>query len=81
MLKSNICIFCTYPCLFKHLCVLGLLTYCFLLPWLFANPSVIDWWGHRSGDSGGADVSDEDQSLFQSVVHPQHLISPLGLLD
>lgn len=51
-----------------------------LLPGLLGNPAVIYWWRHWGGNRGGADVSDENQGLFQRMIHPQHLISPLNLL-
>lgn len=50
------------------------------LPWLLGNPAVIYWWRHWGGNSVGADVPYEDQGLFQSMIHPQHLIPPLSLL-
>lgn len=51
-----------------------------LLPGLLGKPAVVYRWGHGGGNRGGADVSDEDQGLFQRMIHPQHLISPLNLL-
>lgn len=48
-------------------------------PWVLGH-LVLDWWRHWGRNSGGGDVSDEDQRLFQSVIHPQHLIPPLSLL-
>lgn len=55
-------------------------SYSCLLPWLLGDPAVVYRWRQGDRNSGGADVSDEDQGLFQSVIHPQHLVSPLGLL-
>lgn len=54
--------------------------YWYLLPWLLGQPAVIYRRGHRGRNGGGADVSDDDQRLLQGVIHPQHLIPPLGLL-
>lgn len=46
---------------------------------LHLQPGVVHRRRLRSGDGGGADVTDDVQRFFQSEVHPQHLISTLSL--
>jgi len=43
------------------------------------QPGVIDGRRHCRGDGGGADVTDDAKTLSQGMVHPEHLITVLGL--
>lgn len=47
---------------------------------LHLQPGVVHWRRHGGGYGGCADVADDAESLPQGVVHPQHLVTVLGLL-
>lgn len=47
---------------------------------LHLQPGVVHWGRHGGGHGGCADVADDAESLPQGVIHPQHLVTVLGLL-
>lgn len=47
---------------------------------LHLQPGVVHRRRHGRGDGGRADVADDAERLPQGVVHPQHLVTVLGLL-